>query len=238
MSLRFAGVGSLPPELAGRDDIIERASIALHRIANGRAAQSLILYGLRGVGKTVLLTRIRPDAAREGYVPAVIEAPEDRSLPAMLGPALRSTLIRMSRGEAAKKALGVLASFARSAKLKYEDLELNVDFEALAGLGDSGDLDTDLTDLLQSVGETAAERGTAVILFVDELQYVPEEQLASLITALHAVNQRQLPMTLVGAGLPSCLAGWVGRSPMRSGSSSSSPSHRWTRGFRRCQEAV
>ena len=208
------GAGTPPPELAGRDEIIERAAIALHRIANGRAAQSLILYGLRGVGKTVLLNRMRLDAEREGYMPVAIEAPEDRSLPAILGPALRSTLIRMSRGEAAKKALkkafGALASFARSAKIKYGDVEFNVDFEALTGLADSGDLDTDLTDLLRSVGETGAEQGTAVILFIDELQYVPEEQLAALISALHTVNQRQLPMTLVGAGLPQLL-GQMGR---------------------------
>jgi AAA+ ATPase superfamily predicted ATPase len=171
------GAGTPPPEPAGRDEIIERASIALHRIANGRAAQSLILYGLPGVGKTALLNRMRMDAEQEGFVPTVIEAPEDRSLPAILGPALRSTLIRLSRGEAArkalKKALGALASFVSSAKLKYEDVELNVDFEALTGLADSGDLDTDLTDLLRTVGETAEERGTAAILFIDELQYVP-----------------------------------------------------------------
>lgn len=208
------GAGTPPPQLAGRDEIIERASIALHRIANGRAAQSLILYGLRGVGKTVLLNRIRLDAEQEGYVPAVIEAPEDRSLPAVLGPALRSTLIRLSRGEAAKtvlkKALGALASFIGSAKVKYEDIELNMDFEPLAGTADSGDLDTDLTDLLRALGEAGAARDTAVMLFIDELQYVPEEQLAALITALHSINQRQLPITLIGAGLPQLL-GQMGR---------------------------
>ncbi len=208
------GAGTPPPELAGRDDIIERASVALYRIANGRAARSLILYGLRGVGKTVLLHRIQLDAEDEGYFPVMIEAPEDRSLPAILGPALRATLIRMSRGEAAKKALqkalGALASFARSAKIKYEDVEFNVDFEAVKGVADSGDLETDLTDLLRSVGEAAAERGSAAILFIDELQYVPGEQLGALISALHYANQRQLPITLVAAGLPQLL-GHMGR---------------------------
>ncbi len=208
------GAGTPPPELAGRDDIIERASVALYRIANGRAARSLILYGLRGVGKTVLLHRIRLDAEDEGYFPVMIEAPEDRSLPAILGPALRATLIRLSRGEAAKKALqkalGALASFARSAKIKYEDVEFNVDFEAVKGVADSGDLETDLTDLLRSVGEAAAERGSAAILFIDELQYVPGEQLGALISALHYANQRQLPITLVAAGLPQLL-GHMGR---------------------------
>ncbi len=208
------GAGTPPPELAGRDDIIERASVALYRIANGRAARSLILYGLRGVGKTVLLHRIQLDAEDEGYFPVMIEAPEDRSLPAILGPALRATLIRLSRGEAAKKALqkalGALASFARSAKIKYEDVEFNVDFEAVRGVADSGDLETDLTDLLRSVGEAAAERGSAAILFIDELQYVPGEQLGALISALHYANQRQLPITLVAAGLPQLL-GHMGR---------------------------
>lgn len=208
------GAGTPPPELAGRDDMIERAAIALHRIAHGRAAQSLILYGLRGVGKTVLLQRMRLDAEDEGYFPVAIEAPEDRSLPSIIGPALRATLIRLSRGEAAKnalnRALGALASFARSAKLKYQDVEFNVDFEGIPGVADSGDLETDLTDLLRSVGEAAAERGTAVVLFIDELQYVPETQLAALISALHNANQRQLPIALVAAGLPQLL-GQMGR---------------------------
>ncbi len=162
----------------------------------------------------MLLRRIRLYAEEEGYIPVVIEAPEDRSLPAILGPALRATLIRLSRGEAAKnalkKALGALASFARSAKLKYRDVEFNVDFEGISGLADSGDLESDLTDLLQALGEAAAERATAVILFIDELQYVPVEQLAALISALHSANQRQLPITLVAAGLPQLL-GQMGR---------------------------
>jgi hypothetical protein len=196
------GAGTPPPELAGRDEVIERASIALHRIANGRAAQSLILYGLRGVGKTVLLNRMRLDAEDEGYVPAVIEAPEDRSLPALLGPALRSALIRISRGEAVKKALtkalGALASFARSAKVKYEDVEFNVDFEALAGLADSGDLDTDLTDLLRSVGETAAERGTAVIL-QEWGKHAWSEAEASPITHEDALRATQVALAELDA---------------------------------------
>ncbi len=208
------GAGTPPPELAGRDEMIERAAIALHRIANGRAAQSQILYGLRGVGKTVLLQRIRLEAEDEGYIPVVIEAPEDRSLPAIIGPALRTTLIRLSRGEAARnalgKALGALASFARSARVKYQDVEFNVDFEGLPGVADSGDLETDLTDLLRAVGEAAAERRTAVVLFIDELQYVPGVQLAALISALHSASQRQLPITLVAAGLPQLL-GQMGR---------------------------
>lgn len=208
------GAGTPPPELAGRDEIIERAGVALYRIANGRAAQSLILYGLRGVGKTVLLNRISLDAEGDGLIPVVIEAPEDRSLPAIIAPALRSTLIRLSRGEAArdmlKRAMGALASFASATKIKYEDVEISAGFDALHGVADSGDLETDLTDLLRSVGETAAEQRSAVVLFIDELQYVPEVQLGALVSALHSANQRQLPITLVAAGLPQLL-GQLGR---------------------------
>jgi hypothetical protein len=204
------GAGTPPPELAGRDEIIERAAIALDRIRARRSARSVILYGLRGVGKTVLLHRIRQDAEHEGLVPVIIEAPEDRSLPSVLGPALRATLIRLSRGLAAKKALQkalrALAGFTKAAKIKYEDVELSVDFEALPGLADSGDLETDLTDLLHAVGEAAAEDRTAVVLIIDEMQYIPEMQAAALITALHRAIQDQLPITLVAAGLPQLLA--------------------------------
>jgi AAA ATPase domain len=202
------GAGTPPPELAGRDALIERAAIALDRIRDRRAARSIILYGLRGVGKTVLLGKIRLDAESRGIVTVAVESPEDRSLPALLVPALRLALIKLSRVEAAKKgvkrALHALAGFAKL-KAKFGDLEVALDFEPEPGLADSGDLDLDLAELLCAVGEAAVERGTAIILFIDELQYVPQAQLAALIGALHAVNQRQLPVTMVGAGLPQLL---------------------------------
>jgi hypothetical protein len=203
------GAGTPPPELAGRDDLIERAAIALDRIRDGRSARSFILYGLRGVGKTVLLNRIRLDAEARGFASVRIEAPEERSLPALLAPALRATLLRLDRGEAAKagvkKALGALASFAKVLKVKYEDIEIGLDYEPETGVADSGDLDNDLSELLAAVGAAAAERQTAVVLFIDELQYVPEAQLASLISALHSASQSQLPITMVAAGLPQLL---------------------------------
>lgn len=208
------GAGSPPPELAGRDDLIERAAIALDRIRAGRPARSLILYGLRGVGKTVLLNRIRLDAEAREIASVRVEAPEERSLPALLAPALRATLLRLSRGAAAKaevsKAMRALGSFARALKVKYQDIELSLDVEPEAGLADSGDLDTDLTELLASIGSAAAERETAAVLYLDELQYVPEEQLAALIVALHSASQDQLPITMVAAGLPQ-LVGQTGR---------------------------
>lgn len=208
------GAGTPPPELAGRDGIIERAAVALDRIRDGRAARSLILYGLRGVGKTVLLNRIRVDAEARGIVSVRMEAPEERSLPALLAPSLRAALIRLDRLVAAKaganRALRALAGFASALKIKYHDIEVGLDVHPEKGLADSGDLDTDLTELITAAGEAAAERRTALVLFIDEMQYIEEEQLAALITALHAANQAQLPVTMVAAGLPQLL-GQTGR---------------------------
>lgn len=208
------GAGTPPPELAGRDDLIERAAIALDRIRAGRAARSLILHGLRGVGKTVLLNRIETDAEARGFASVKVEAPEERSLPALLIPVLRVALLRLDRGKRMRanlaKAGRALAGFAKALKVKYKDIEVSTDFEPERGLADSGDLDTDLTDLLASVGRAAHEYHTAVVLFVDELQYVREDQLASLIRALHSASQRQLPITMLAAGLPQ-LIGQMGR---------------------------
>ena len=208
------GAGTPPPELAGRDQIIEKAAIALDRMRNGRATRSVIFYGLRGVGKTVLLTEIKLGAMERGIIPVNIEAPEDRSLPSILIPALRSALLRVSRKEAVKakmsSALRALGSFAKAFKVKYSDVEFSVDMASEAGVADSGDLEGDLTDLLMAVGEAAKEADTAVVLFIDELQYIPEEQLAALISALHRTSQSQLPVTLVAAGLPQ-LVGQTGR---------------------------
>ena len=208
------GAGTQPPELAGRDDIIERAAIALDRIRLGRTARSFIFYGLRGVGKTVLLNRIRTDSEARGFAAVRIEAPEGRSLPAVLLPPLRSSLLRLNRTEAAKSALksafGAMASFARTLKIKFQDIEFGIELEPIEGIADSGDLDNDLSDLLTTVGKAARDAGTTVVLFVDELQYVPEGQLASLITALHNTSQDRVPITMMAAGLPQLL-GMTGR---------------------------
>ena len=142
-----------------------------------------------------------------------IEAPENRSLPGILVPALRAALLRLDRLKQAsagvKRALQALAGFAKL-KVKYDDLEVALDFEPEPGLADSGDLETDLAYLIVAVGEAAQERKTAVVLVIDELQYVPEEQLAALISALHRASQRQLPVTMLAAGLPQLL-GQMGR---------------------------
>lgn len=207
------GAGSPPPELAGRDVIRETVAIALDRIRAGRAAQSVILYGLRGVGKTVLLNEMRIAAEEAGISTLTVEAPEGRSLPAMLAPSLRAALLKMSRlraiGDGAQRALKALAGFVRL-KASYADIELALDIAPEPGLADSGDLESDLIDLIRSVGETAREHDTALVIFIDELQYVAEAELAALITSLHRASQRKLPVSLVGAGLPQLL-GQMGR---------------------------
>jgi hypothetical protein len=208
------GAGSQPPELAGREKIIDDVSIALHRIRNGMSAKSVLMVGLRGVGKTVLLNRLKNNAEEEGIICTQFESPENRSLPAMIVPSLRTVLLKLDRvaglGNSVSKAVKILGSFIGAAKIKYEDIEFGFDLGKEDGIADTGDLDYDLTELFQAVGIAAQEKKTSVVLFIDELQYVPEQQLAALISALHACAQKQLPISLVGAGLPQ-LVGNVGK---------------------------
>jgi hypothetical protein len=208
------GAGTPPPELAGRDELRETVRIALERTRLGRPTKSILMVGLRGVGKTVLLDRMRDDAEATGIHTLRVEAPESRSLPAILAPQLRQALLRLSRNEQAKdlaqRALRGLAGFAKALKVKFEDIEVGLDFEPEPGLADNGDLEHDLQALLEAAGAAAQKAGTALVMFVDELQYVEEDQLAALITALHRAAQRRLPVVLVGAGLPQ-LRGRMGR---------------------------
>jgi hypothetical protein len=200
------GAGTPPPELAGRDELRETIRVAIERVRRGLPTKSILMVGLRGVGKTVLLDRMREDAEAVSIHTIRIEAPESRSLPALLAPQLRQALLRLSRNEQAKdlaqRALRALAGFAKALKIKYEDIEVGIDFEPEAGLADNGDLEHDLQALLETVGLTAQKAGTAFVLFIDELQYVQEDELAALIMALHRTAQRRLPVILVGAGLP------------------------------------
>lgn len=200
------GAGTPPPELAGRDTLREKVRIALERVRLGKPTKSVLMVGLRGVGKTVLLDQFAKEAEASGLHTMRIEAPEDRSLPALLAPELRLALIRLSRVEKARdlsrRALRGLAGFAGALKFKYEDIHVGLDFEPEPGLADAGDLEHDLQSLLEAAGQAAQAAGTALVLFIDELQYVSEVELAALITALHRANQRQLPIVLVGAGLP------------------------------------
>lgn len=200
------GAGTPPPALVGRDALQEAVRVAVERAKVGRPTKSLLMVGLRGVGKTVLLDEMRNSAEARGIQTLRIEAPENRSLPSILAPELRQCLLRLSRNEKAKalakRALRGLAGFAKGLKVKFEDIEVGYDYEPEAGLADNGDLEHDLRDLLESAGAAAKAAGTALAIFVDELQYVQEDQLAALITSLHRTAQANLPVILVGAGLP------------------------------------
>ncbi len=192
----------------------ESVRIALERVRRGLPAKSILMVGLRGVGKTVLLDRMREDAEGAGLHTVRVEAPENRSLPALLAPELRVALLRLSQVEKAKqlasRALRGLAGFAKALKVRYQDIEVGLDFDPEPGLADNGDLEHDLQALLEVAGAAAQKAGSALVLFIDELQYVEEDQLAALITALHRTAQRRLPVVLVGAGLPQ-LRGQTGR---------------------------
>ncbi|MCC7232493.1 MAG: ATP-binding protein [Bacteroidia bacterium] len=200
------GAGTRPPELTGRENLRRTMQVAIARKRKGLNAKSILIVGLRGVGKTVLLDLIRDDAENSGVHTIRIEAPEKRSLPALIAPQLRKELLRLSLIENAKtnarRALKALAGFAKSLKVKYNDIEIGFDEEPEPGLANNGDLEHDLPELLEVVGQAAQKADTALVLLIDELQYVEEDQLAALITALHRCAQRNLPVTLVGAGLP------------------------------------
>ena len=184
----------------------EQVRVCLERLKLGKQAKSVLLLGLRGVGKTVLLDKMRTDAEGRGVHTIRIEAPENKSLPALLAPQLRLALLRLSRVEAAKdlaiRGLRGLAGFAKRLKVSFADIEVGFDYEPEPGLADNGDLEGDLAALLEQVGRAAQAADTVVAMFIDELQYVAEDQLAALISALHRCAQQKLPVTLVGAGLP------------------------------------
>jgi hypothetical protein len=200
------GAGTPPPELAGRDELRETVRVCIERLRIGNPAKSVLMVGLRGVGKTVLLERMRNDAEAAGVHTVRVEAPEKKTLPAMLAPQLRLALLRLIKIEKAKavaqRALRGLAGFAKALKTKFGDIEVGLDFAPEPGLADNGDLELDLTSLLEEVARAAKAADTALVIFVDELQYVDEDQLAALISALHRCTQQKLPVCIVGAGLP------------------------------------
>lgn len=202
------GAGSQPPELAGRDEIIADADIALQRVLRGKHSQSQIFLGLRGVGKTVLLNRIEEIAENSGNVTSFIEAPENKPFADLLYPKAHQTIRQLSTTEAAKakafSAMRALRAFASVFKVSVGDVSISVDPEP--GIADSGNLEFDLIDLFLRIGETAKAAGRAWTLLVDELQYLEEKELAALIVALHRVSQKGLPILLFGAGLPQIAA--------------------------------
>ena len=200
------GAGVPPPELAGRDRLLESIHVSSERARRGLAARSALLLGVRGVGKTVLLDRVHREAQGAGLATIMIEAAERSALPALLAAELHGVLLRLSRQrkmrDMASRALRVLAGFVSALKVKYGDIELGIDAPPEPGVADSGNLEFDLIALFEALGATASASGTALIVTVDELQYVPKSELAALIAALHRAAQKQLPILLVAAGLP------------------------------------
>ncbi len=209
------GAGTPPPELAGRQDILERVNILFERLRLGRPEKSFLFVGLRGVGKTVLLNEVDRICREIGCQSILVEAHEKKSLAALLLPHLRRLLFQFDRmenfSEKAKRGLRVLKSFINGIKLKYHDVEISLDIDPELGTADSGDLESDLPLLLEAIAEAAAERKTAIAIIIDELQYLSVHELSALIMAIHRIAQRRLPLVLVGAGLPH-LIGLTGRS--------------------------
>lgn len=203
------GAGNPPPELAGRAAVLEDVEVALRRLAAARPTQSSILVGLRGVGKTVLLVRIKDIAEARGYKTHSVEAHEGKTLPELITPGLRSILFSLSMVESAKdrarRALRVLKGFLAKVKFNINDLEIGLGIEAETGTADSGDLEADLPALFVAIGEAAKAAGQPVALLIDELQYLSETEFSALIMSIHRINQANLPMALVGAGLPQIL---------------------------------
>ena len=209
------GAGSPPPELAGRDGILEQARVLLGRVLARRPEKSLLLTGLRGVGKTVLLNEIERMAQASGYRTILIEAHEGKSLAVLLPPQLRRLLFDLDRiagaGDKVRRGIAVLKSFIGAVRIKVGEIDISLDIEPEPGTADSGDLETDLPSLFLAVGEAAQERSVAVALLIDELQYFSSQELSALIMAMHKMQQRQLPLLLIAAGLP-ILPGLMGES--------------------------
>lgn len=208
------GAGNPPPSLAGRDDLLREARITLGRIKIGRYERSLMLVGLRGVGKTVLLNRIREMAEEDEYCAVMVEAAENRSLPELLLPPLRQLLFKLDGmanvSNKVKRGLRVLRSFVGSFKITVRDVEFGLEIDPERGVADSGDLEADLAELLVAVSEAAQDRRTAVAIIIDEIQYLKEMEMSALIMAIHRISQRRLPLVLIGGGLPQ-LVGLAGR---------------------------
>ncbi len=209
------GAGTPPPELAGRDTILEQARVLLGRIKAGRPEKSMLLTGLRGVGKTVLLNELERIAQGDGYRTILVEAHEGKSLAVLLAPQLRRLLFDLDRialaGDRVKRGLAVLRSFVGAIKITVGEVDIGLDIEPERGTADSGDLEVDLPEVFVALGEAARERRTSIALLIDEIQYSRAMELSALIMAMHKMQQRQLPVVLIGAGLP-ILPGLAGES--------------------------
>jgi hypothetical protein len=204
------GAGQRPPELAGRDREVDAFEIVLERVARGRPERSLVLTGLRGVGKTVLLGELRSMAIRAGWGAGKIEARPDaelrRPLSAALHRAIRDLAVRHDDGERVDEVLGVLKAFAQrsapdGAKLR-ERWQPGIDVAARSGRADSGDIEIDLVELFTEVAGLAADVGTGVAILIDEMQDLRADDISALCAACHELSQSRAPLVVVGAGLP------------------------------------
>jgi len=203
------GAGSPPPALVGRDSELSAFETAVQRLGIGRPARSVMLTGLRGVGKTVLLREFSRTAKSHGWVHEQVEATAEIRFPEVVAMLVRKALLRLSVGQRAaaraRRALGVLKSFQVRWSLP-DSGGLTLEVDAVEGHADSGILDDDLTGLFLEVGELARDRGLGVLVTIDEIQYLTTEHLSALIMALHRIAQEQLPVMVAGAGLPSLAA--------------------------------
>ena len=209
------GAGSPPPALAGREEILEQARVLFGRVKAKRPEKSILMTGLRGVGKTVLLNKMERMAENDDYMTIIIEAHENKHLGLLLIPELRRLFYRLDRlagaGNKVRQGIAVLKSFINGLKVKLGDVEFGLDIDPEQGVADHGDLEIDLPNLFMALGEAAEERKAAVAILIDEIQYLAKQELSALIMAMHKMQQRQLPIVLIGAGLP-VLPGLAGES--------------------------
>jgi hypothetical protein len=203
------GAGAPPPELVGRDEILSQAEVLFDRLMLGKSAKSMVMVGLRGVGKTVLLRQIQSRAKQRSYETIFLETNDDRMFVGLLTAAIRAMLFELDQmsglEQKVKTGLRVLRSFIGSLKLSVSDYSIELGVDPLPGVADSGNLENDLSDLFVAIAEAAKARNRGVVLLVDELQYASMDEFKAIIRAMHRIQQEQLPMALVAAGLPTLL---------------------------------
>ena len=202
------GAGQRPPELAGRDEQLATFDVVLQRVAKGRPERSLILTGLRGVGKTVLLNALRGQAVRAGWGTGKFEARPDQTLRRPIAAAAHVAVRELghTQSDQVDHVLGVVKSFAQretapNAKLR-DRWNPGIDAAAVTGRADSGDIEIDLVELLTDIGGLAADLGRGVAIYIDEMQDLGPDDISALCAACHEISQASLPVLVVGAGLP------------------------------------
>ncbi|MDX8414211.1 MAG: ATP-binding protein [Mariprofundales bacterium] len=209
------GAGTPPPELVGRDAVLEQVRILFGRVQRKKTEKSIIMTGLRGVGKTVLLNEMERIAEQYAYRAIHVEAHTGKALGVLLAPHLRKLLFDLDRlagtGDQVRRGLAVLKGFIGAIKVNIGEIELGLDIDPETGTADSGDLEVDLPNLFTIVAQVAAERKVGIAIFIDEIQYLEQKELSALVMAMHNIQQKQLPLVLIAGGLP-ILTGLIGES--------------------------